>query len=62
VTRRSFENAITGVMAAPNIALSDAQIAKRLSKWKAPSSPYSSGVLAKYARLVTDASHGAVTG
>ncbi len=45
-----------------NVSMSDAQMSDRLSKWEAPNSPYSSGVLAKYARLVTDASHGAVTG
>jgi dihydroxy-acid dehydratase len=44
-----------------DVALSDTQLSDRLSKWRAPKSPYSSGVLAKYARLVTDASHGAVT-
>jgi dihydroxy-acid dehydratase len=32
-----------------------------LARWKSPTSLYSSGVLAKYARLVADASHGAVT-
>jgi len=44
-----------------DVALSDTQLSDRLSKWLAPKSPYSSGVLAKYARLVADASHGAVT-
>jgi dihydroxy-acid dehydratase len=44
-----------------DVALSDAQVSDRLRNWKAPQSPYSSGVLAKYARLVADASHGAVT-
>jgi dihydroxy-acid dehydratase len=44
-----------------NVALSDAQMAERLSKWSAPKSAYATGVLAKYARLVADASHGAVT-
>jgi dihydroxy-acid dehydratase len=42
-------------------ALSDNQISDRLSKWRAPKSTYLSGVLAKYARLVGDASHGAIT-
>jgi dihydroxy-acid dehydratase len=40
-----------------DVALSDTQLSDRLSRWRAPKSPYSSGVLAKYARLVTDASH-----
>jgi dihydroxy-acid dehydratase len=44
-----------------NADLSDAQMSDRLGNWKAPKSPYSTGVLAKYARLVADASHGAVT-
>jgi dihydroxy-acid dehydratase len=44
-----------------DVALSDAQISDRLRKWRAPKSRYSTGVLAKYARLVADASHGAVT-
>jgi dihydroxy-acid dehydratase len=44
-----------------DVALSDTQLSDRLSRWRAPKSPYSSGVLAKYARLVADASHGAIT-
>jgi dihydroxy-acid dehydratase len=44
-----------------DVALNDAQISDRLARWKSPTSLYSSGVLAKYARLVADASHGAVT-
>ena len=44
-----------------DVALSDSQLSDRLGKWRAPKSPYPSGVLAKYARLVADASHGAVT-
>jgi dihydroxy-acid dehydratase len=44
-----------------DVALSDTQVSDRLSRWRPPKSPYSSGVLAKYARLVADASHGAIT-
>jgi len=44
-----------------DVALNDTQLSDRLSRWQAPKSPYSSGVLAKYARLVADASHGAIT-
>jgi len=44
-----------------DVALSENQISDRLSHWRAPKSTYSSGVLAKYARLVADASHGAIT-
>lgn len=41
--------------------ISDEEISKRLAEWKAPSMPVTRGVLAKYARLVGDASHGAMT-
>jgi dihydroxy-acid dehydratase len=44
-----------------DVALNDTQVAERLARWKPPTSPYLSGVMAKYARLVSDASHGAVT-
>ncbi|CAN9116250.1 unnamed protein product [Alternaria alternata] len=37
------------------------EIDKRLEEWVAPSMPVTRGVLAKYARLVGDASHGAMT-
>ena len=37
------------------------EIAQRLREWKTPSLPVTRGVLAKYARLVGDASHGAMT-
>ncbi len=45
-----------------NVELSDAEIAERLKSWKAPEPRYQTGVLAKYARLVSSASQGAVTG
>jgi dihydroxy-acid dehydratase len=41
--------------------VAEAEIAKRRAAWKRPQSKYTSGVLAKYAALVGDASHGAVT-
>ncbi len=41
--------------------LPEAEITKRLSKWKAPAPTYTRGVLAKYARHVKTASEGAVT-
>ena len=44
------------------IALGDDEIAARLSTWQAPAPRYESGVMAKYARLVSSASRGAVTG
>ncbi|MCC7548996.1 MAG: dihydroxy-acid dehydratase [Burkholderiales bacterium] len=44
-----------------DVELSDAELAQRLAQWKAPAPRYASGVLAKYAKLVADASRGAVT-
>jgi dihydroxy-acid dehydratase len=45
-----------------NVDLSDAEIAARMTSWKAPTPRYQTGVLAKYARLVSSAATGAVTG
>jgi dihydroxy-acid dehydratase len=39
-----------------------AELARRREKWTPPASRYASGVLAKYAKLVSSASKGAVTG
>ncbi len=44
-----------------NVDLSDAELAKRKAQWTAPKPKYTRGVLAKYARLVSSASTGAVT-
>jgi dihydroxy-acid dehydratase len=44
------------------VELSDAEIRSRLAGWTAPSPRYASGVLGKYARLVSSAAVGAVTG
>lgn len=41
--------------------LPEAEIKKRLAKWKPPAPRYKTGVLAKYAKLVGPASQGAVT-
>ncbi len=41
--------------------VSDEEIAYRLKSWKPPRSAVNRGVLAKYQRLVGDASHGAMT-
>ena len=41
--------------------VSDEEIAARLRAWKPPRKPVTRGVLAKYAHLVGDASHGALT-
>jgi dihydroxy-acid dehydratase len=44
-----------------NVKLSDAELKRRAKDWKAPRPRYKRGVLAKYARLVSSASEGAVT-
>lgn len=44
-----------------NLGLTQAEIKRRLAKWKAPKPAYTQGVLAKYAKLVSSASEGAVT-
>lgn len=44
-----------------DVVLSKQEIEKRLKKWKAPELKYKRGVLAKYAKLVSSASKGAVT-
>jgi dihydroxy-acid dehydratase len=45
-----------------DVELSDDELAARLAAYVAPPPRYTSGVMAKYARLVTSASEGAVTG
>ena len=45
-----------------DVELSETEIASRLARWTPPSPRYTRGVLAKYARLVSSASLGAVTG
>ena len=44
-----------------DVELSDAEIKKRLAKWREPEPRYKAGVFAKYASLVSSASEGAVT-
>ncbi len=44
-----------------DVEVSEVEIAQRLAQWKAPAPRYTKGVLAKYAKLVADASRGAVT-
>jgi dihydroxy-acid dehydratase len=39
----------------------DADLDSRRSQWKSPAPHYTTGVMAKYARLVSSASEGAVT-
>ena len=45
-----------------DVELSDEDIAARLHAWTPPPPRYTSGVMAKYARLVASASEGAITG
>jgi len=45
-----------------DVLLSEEEIQKRLAHWKPPPPNYTSGVMAKYARLVSSAAHGAITG
>jgi dihydroxy-acid dehydratase len=45
-----------------DVELDEASLAARLDAWTAPAPRYTAGVLAKYARLVSSAAQGAVTG
>ena len=45
-----------------SMQVSEEELTKRKAQWKAPKPRYTSGVMAKYARLVSSASTGAVTG
>jgi dihydroxy-acid dehydratase len=45
-----------------DVEVADGALKQRLAEWKGPAPRYTSGVLAKYARLVSSASTGAVTG
>ncbi len=45
-----------------DVELSEDEVDKRLRQWKAPEPRYATGVMAKYARLVSSAAEGAVTG
>ena len=45
-----------------DLAVPDDDLERRRERWKAPPPRYESGALAKYARLVSSASEGAVTG
>jgi dihydroxy-acid dehydratase len=44
-----------------DVELSDLEIKSRLAKWTPPTPRYTTGVMAKYAKLVSSASRGAVT-
>ena len=43
-----------------DIAVSDAELKKRLSKWKAPKPKVTRGYLSRYAKLVSSADKGAI--
>jgi len=45
-----------------HLDVDEQEMTKRREKWTPPASRYTSGVLAKYAKLVASASKGAVTG
>jgi dihydroxy-acid dehydratase len=45
-----------------DVRLGDEEIARRVAAYAVPEAPYRTGVLAKYARLVSSAAEGAVTG
>jgi dihydroxy-acid dehydratase len=45
-----------------SMQVSEDELKKRKAQWKAPKPRYTTGVMAKYARLVSSASTGAVTG
>jgi dihydroxy-acid dehydratase len=45
-----------------DLLVDDAELARRRAEWSAPAPRYTTGVLAKYARLVQSAAVGAVTG
>jgi dihydroxy-acid dehydratase len=45
-----------------DVEISDTELGERLKSWQAPAPRYATGVMAKYAKLVSSASMGAVTG
>jgi dihydroxy-acid dehydratase len=44
-----------------DVEISDQELKMRLGQWVAPAPRYKTGVMAKYAKLVSSASEGAVT-
>jgi dihydroxy-acid dehydratase len=45
-----------------DVEISETEMRDRMNTWRAPTPRYATGVLAKYAKLVSSASTGAVTG
>lgn len=52
---------IDAVKRSITLGIPDKELKTRLKAWKQPKPRYTRGVLAKYAKLTCDASHGAVT-
>ena len=61
VVKNGDEITIDAKSAKINLKVSAAEIKRRLSAWKKPRPKATAGVLAKYAKLVSSASNGAVT-
>ncbi len=61
VVRNGDEITIDAKKREINLNVSKAEIRRRLSSWKKPRPKATSGALAKYAKLVSSASKGAVT-
>jgi dihydroxy-acid dehydratase len=61
LVRDGDEVTIDAVRNRIDVAISDEELEQRRAAWKAPEAKIKRGVLAKYSRLVGDASHGAVT-
>ncbi|KAH6603677.1 dihydroxy-acid dehydratase [Trichoderma cornu-damae] len=61
LVRDGDEVTIDAVTNRIDVAVSDQELEERRKKWTPPEPKIKRGVLAKYARLVGDASHGAVT-
>ena len=61
-----LEDGDTVVVDVPNrrldVELSEGELERRRAEWKPRSTQYPTGALAKYAKLVSSASEGAVTG
>ena len=62
VQRRRRDHRSTSTPAASTSTLADDEIAERVAAYEPPDNPDATGVLAKYAALVSSASEGAVTG
>ena len=62
--RDSVDDRVVGLDAGRHtldLLVDDAELARRRSDWKLPEPRYTSGVLAKYAKLAQGAEHGAIT-